>query len=63
MDLTLQSHLLTKVLEKSRAIPLLILKACVAYKMGENLLNPLNTELIPSANNINNQLDATITVY
>jgi len=25
--------------------------------------NPLNTELNPSANNINNQLDATITVY
>ena len=29
--------------------------------LGE--LNPLNTELNPSANNINNQLDATITVY
>ena len=26
-------------------------------------VNPLNTELNPIANNINNQLDATITVY
>jgi len=26
-----------KVLEKSRAIPVLTLRACVAYKKGENL--------------------------
>ena len=30
-------HLVPKVLEKGRAIPLLTLKACVAYKKGENL--------------------------
>ena len=30
-------HLLPKVLEKSRAIPLLTLRACLAYKKGENL--------------------------
>jgi len=29
-------HLVPKVLEKSRAIPLLTLRACVAYKKGEN---------------------------
>ena len=32
-------HLVSKVLEKSRAIPLLTLRACVAYKKGENLPN------------------------
>ena len=31
-------HLVPKVLEKSRAIPLLTLRACVAYKKGENRL-------------------------
>jgi len=30
-------HLVPKVIEKSKAIPLLTLRACVAYKMGENL--------------------------
>ena len=30
-------HLVPKVLEKSRATPILPLRACVAYKMGENL--------------------------
>ena len=30
-------HLVTKVLEKIRAIPLVTLRACVAYKRGENL--------------------------
>ena len=37
MGLTPQSHLVQKVLEKSRAIPVLALMACVAYKKGENL--------------------------
>ena len=31
------SDLVPKVLEKSRAIPLLILRTCVAYKTGGNL--------------------------
>ena len=35
--LTPQPHLVPKVLEKSRAIPLLTLRTCVAYKKGENL--------------------------
>ena len=30
-------HVVPKVLEKSRAIPLLTLRACVFYKKGENL--------------------------
>ena len=30
-------NLVPKVLEKSKAMPLLTLKACVAYKNGENL--------------------------
>jgi len=30
-------HLVPKVLENSRAIPLLTLRACVAYKKGKNL--------------------------
>ena len=37
VGLTPHSHLVPKVLEKSRAIPLLTLRACVAYKKGENL--------------------------
>ena len=39
VGLTPHPHLLPKVLEKSRAIPLLTLRACVAYKKGENLPN------------------------
>ena len=31
--------------------------------LTEPFLNPLNTELNPSANSINNQLAATVTVY
>ena len=34
-----QTHLVPKVLEKSRAVPLLTLRACVTYKMGVNLPN------------------------
>ena len=34
-----------------------------ACQLKHATVNPLNTELNPSANNINNQLDATITVY
>jgi len=30
-------HLVPKVLEKSRAIPLLTVRVCVAYNKGENL--------------------------
>jgi len=37
VGLTTYPHLVPKVLEKSRAIPLLTLRACVAYKKGENL--------------------------
>jgi len=37
MGLTPTPHLVSKVLEKSRAIPLLTLRACVAYKNGRNL--------------------------
>ena len=36
------SHLVPKVLEKSRAIPLLTLRVCVAYKKGENLTTLLS---------------------
>ena len=35
MGLNLPPHLVPKVLEKSRAIPLLTLRACVAYKKRE----------------------------
>ena len=35
MELTPHTHLVPKVLEKSIAIPLLTLRACVAYKKGE----------------------------
>jgi len=37
VGLTPYTHLVPKVLEKSKTIPLLTLMACVAYKMGENL--------------------------
>ena len=37
MELTPHFHLVPNVLEKSRAIPLLTLRACVAYKKGEDL--------------------------
>ena len=40
VGLTPHAHLVPKVLEKSRAISLLTLRACVAYKKGENL--PIN---------------------
>jgi len=36
VGLTPHPHLVPKVLEKSRAIPLLILRACVANKKSEN---------------------------
>ena len=37
VGLTPHPHLVPKVLEKSRAIPLLTVRACVAYEKGENL--------------------------
>ena len=37
VGLTPHPYLVPKFLEKSRAIPLLTLRACVAYKKGENL--------------------------
>jgi hypothetical protein len=37
VELTPHPHLVPKVLEESRAIPLLPLWACVAYKKRENL--------------------------
>ena len=37
MRLTPYSHLVPKVLEKIRAIPVITLRDCVAYKKGENL--------------------------
>ena len=37
MGLTSHSHLVPQILGKSRAIPLLTLRACVAYKKGEHL--------------------------
>ena len=37
MGLTPHRHLVPKILEKSRAKPLLTPRACVAYKKGENL--------------------------
>jgi hypothetical protein len=37
MELTSTPHLVPKVLEKGRAIPLLTLRACVANKKGEKL--------------------------
>jgi len=36
VGLTPHPHLVPKVLEKGRAIPLLTLRACVAYRKGEN---------------------------
>ena len=39
MGMTPHPHLVPKVLEKSRAMPLLTLRACVAYKKAENLPN------------------------
>ena len=39
MGLTPPPHLMPKVLENSRAIPLLTIRACVAYKKSENLPN------------------------
>ena len=41
MGLNPHRHLVPRVLEKSRAIPLLTLRAFVAYKNGENLLTIL----------------------
>jgi len=38
VGLTLQPLLVPKVLEKSRVIPLLTLRACVAYKKNETYL-------------------------
>jgi len=38
-------HLVPMVLEKSRAIPLLTLRACVAYKKGENLPTSIRVRL------------------
>ena len=38
MGLTPTLHLVPKVLKKSTAIPLLALRACVAYKKGETQL-------------------------
>ena len=38
VGLTPHPHLVPKVLQKSKAVPLLTLRACVAYKKGENLL-------------------------
>jgi len=37
VGLTPHPHLVPRVLEKSRAIPLLTLRACVSYKKRENL--------------------------
>ena len=37
VGLTPHPHLVPKVLEKNRAIPVLTLRVCVAYKRGENL--------------------------
>ena len=37
VGLTPHPHLVPKVLEKSRALPLLTLRTCVAYKKGESL--------------------------
>jgi len=39
VGLTPHPHLVLKVLEKSRAIPLLTLRACMACKKGENLVD------------------------
>ena len=49
VGLTPSPHLMLKVLEKGRAITLLNLRACVAYKKGENLsiLCLLNTTGYP----------------
>jgi len=41
LRLTSPIHLVPKVLEKGTTIPLLTLRACEAYKKGENL--PKNT--------------------
>jgi len=40
-----------------------VVQGCQRVPEHRCTFNPLNTELNPSANNINNQLDATITVY
>ena len=42
MGLTPNPHLVPKVLEKNRVTPLPTLRACVAYKKGENLPRWLN---------------------
>ena len=47
-------HLVPKVLEKSRAIPLLTLRACVAYTKGENLHCKLTSNVICVAKWMNN---------
>jgi len=39
VGLTPHPKLVPKVLEKSKVIPLLTLRGCVAYKKGENLPN------------------------
>ena len=44
MGLTYHPRLVPKVLEKIRAVPVLTLRACVAYKKGENL--PIVTSLL-----------------
>ena len=46
VGLTRHPNLVPKVLEKSRAIPLPTLRACVAYKKGENPPKWFNTENI-----------------
>ena len=46
VGLTPSPHLVPKVLEKSRAIPLPTLRACVAYKKGENHLPCYNIKVL-----------------
>jgi len=50
-DWPLHTHLVPNVLEKSRAISLLTLRACVAYKKGENqkVLGIPFTPVLPEA--------------
>jgi hypothetical protein len=49
VGLTPHPHLVLKVLEKSRAIPLLTLRTCVACKRVETYLKEAKLDLFPFA--------------
>jgi hypothetical protein len=46
VGLTLNPHLVPKVIEKGRSIPLLTLRACLAYKKMEKKLATLFPEIL-----------------